>query len=106
MEELIRKLKGPRRVLSDREGKEILRAYGISIARESLVQSPEEALAAAENFTFPVVMKGQSIEIPHKTEAGLVQLNIQNPAELRASYDRIVENAFRFKPEASIWKAF
>ncbi len=77
LKEMIRKLKGPRRILSDREGKKILRAYGISIARESLVQSPEEALAAAKKFTFPVVMKGQSIEIPHKTEAGLVQLNIQ-----------------------------
>ena len=102
LKEMIRKLKGPKRILSDRVGKEILRAYGISIARESLVQSPEEAVAAAEEINFPVVMKGQSIEIPHKTEAGLVQLNIQNPAELRTSYDRIVENAFRFKPEASL----
>lgn len=102
LKEMIRKLKGPRRILSDRVGKEIIRTYGISIARESLVQSPEEALAAAKKFTFPVVMKGQSIEIPHKTEAGLVQLNIQNPAELRASYDRIVENALRFKPKSCL----
>jgi acyl-CoA synthetase (NDP forming) len=98
VKEMIRVLKGPRRVLSDREGKEILKAYGISIARESLAASPEEAIAAADKFNFPVVMKGQSMEIPHKTEAGLVELNIQNPAEVRASYDRIVENARRFKP--------
>ena len=67
VKEMIRDLKGPRRVLSDREGKEILKAYGVSIARERLVQSPEEAIAAAEKFTFPVVMKGQSMDIPHKT---------------------------------------
>jgi acetate---CoA ligase (ADP-forming) len=102
LKEMVRDLKGPRRVLSDREGKEILKAYGISIAREGLVQSPEEAIAAAEKFTFPVAMKGQSAQIPHKTEAGLVQLNIQNPAEVRASYDRIVENARRFKPSSHL----
>jgi acetyltransferase len=90
-------LRGPRRILTDRESKEILRTFGIPIVEESWVHSAEEGLAAAHRLSYPVVMKGQSPEIPHKTEAGLVQLNIRDEKGLRDAYDRIVESARRYK---------
>jgi acetyltransferase len=94
---LIQRLRGPRRILTDRESKEILRTFGIPIVEESWVHSAEEGLAAAHRLSYPVVMKGQSPEIPHKTEAGLVQLNIRDEKGLRDAYDRIVESARRYK---------
>jgi acetyltransferase len=97
LNEMVQRLRGPRRVVGDKEAKEILKAFGIPVAKEILVQTVEEALDALKGFSCPVVLKGQSAEIPHKTEAGLVQLNIRSPEELRPAFERVVENACRFK---------
>jgi acetate---CoA ligase (ADP-forming) len=102
LNEIVQRLEGPRRVLPGRECKEILKAYGIAVARERIVRSVEEALDAAQDLSFPVVMKGQSAEIPHKTEAGLVQLNIDRPEGVRASFDQITGNAHRYRPGAHL----
>lgn len=100
--EMIKQLRGPRRVLSDRETKEILRSYGIPVVQESLTQSVDEALEAAMRIGYPVVLKGQSPAIPHKTEAGLVKLNIRNPEALRHAFSEIHENARSHKSDANI----
>lgn len=100
--QMLQRLKGPRRVLPDEESKGVVRAYGIPIAQECLVRSIEEAMEVIKQFSCPVVLKGQSAEIPHKTEAGLVQLNIRNPQEIRIAYRNIIENARRYKPEAHL----
>src|SRR5437879_12073544 len=48
-----------------------------------------------------VAVKVQSGDIPHKTEAGAVSLNV-NPENARAAYERVLENARRFAPAAKI----
>jgi len=45
---------------------------------------------AAETIGYPVVVKAISREILHKTEAGVVRLNVSNAAELRDAYDAVV----------------
>jgi len=102
LNEMIRKLSGPKRILTDRECKEILRVYGIPIVREKLALSIEEALEAANQLNYPVVLKGQSKDIPHKTEAGLIRLGIWNQDELRTSYNQIIENFKNYNPNAHL----
>jgi acyl-CoA synthetase (NDP forming) len=99
---ILESLRGKRRVLGDGEAKKILQAYGIEIAREVLVQSSDEAQKAAKKIGDPVALKGLSPHIPHKTDAGLVRLNVRNGKELRAAYAQIQNSAKAFDPNAEL----
>ncbi len=80
-------------VLCEYEVKEILRHYGLQASSEQLVTSEDEAVAAAYNIGFPVVMKVQSPLLPHKTEIGGVRLNIRTEQETAKAYRELVEAA-------------
>ncbi len=45
----------------------ILQRFGISLAPERLVASATEAVEAARAIGYPVVLKVQSRDLPHKT---------------------------------------
>ncbi|MGM0454397.1 MAG: acetate--CoA ligase family protein [Thermodesulfobacteriota bacterium] len=77
------------RALSEFEAKRLLSAYGIPVTRESLVHSAEEAAQAAREIGFPVVVKGSSANLMHKTEAGAVVLNITDADAAAAAFDRL-----------------
>jgi acyl-CoA synthetase (NDP forming) len=99
---MIQKLHGERRVLSHGESTEILKAFQIPVVREVLVDSVDRALEAATTMGYPVVLKGQSLQIPHKTEAGLVRLNIQDNTELRTAFDEITGRAHQYDSAATL----
>ena len=50
----------------------------------------------------PVALKVQSADIPHKTEAGAVVLNLIGADEVRVGYDRVLAAAKRYAPAAKI----
>lgn len=75
--------------LSEYESKLIMKNSGIPIARQALAQSKTEALTLARQIGFPVVMKGCSDKYLHKTELGLVKLNLQNESEVSDAYDEL-----------------
>jgi acyl-CoA synthetase (NDP forming) len=79
-----------------------LAAYGIPLQPATLVQSAEEAVAAAGTFGKPVALKIQSPDIPHKTEIGGVVLNLTSPVAVRDAYDAIVARAKAAIPQAHI----
>jgi acyl-CoA synthetase (NDP forming) len=62
--------------LSESKSKELLAAWGVTSAREHRVTSAEAAVAAAEELGFPVALKVDLLDILHKTEAGVVRLNL------------------------------
>ena len=66
--------------------KALLRAYGIPTAREARAATLEEAKACASTIGYPVVLKACSPDILHKTELGLVHLNLADEAALEAAY--------------------
>jgi hypothetical protein len=70
--------------------------------RETLVQSAEDAAAAAERLGFPVVLKVQSPQLAHKTEVGGVRLNLQDRAAVTDTYTDMVANVMHRAPEAVI----
>lgn len=87
--ELIRRAAGSgRQVLTEKEAKEVLRAYGVPVVEEYVV-SVAEAPARAAALGFPVVLKGMGAQLTHKTERGLVHLNLRDPGEVRQAAQEI-----------------
>lgn len=77
------------RALSEYESKQLLAEYGIPITREILVHSTDEAVSAAEKIGFPVAVKACSWQLMHKSEAGVIELNLKSGSEVAAAYQRI-----------------
>lgn len=93
---------GERRFLSENESKSLLKEAGIPVPQEAIAKTKEEAVALATAFSYPLVMKIESADIPHKSDAGGVKLNLQNEEEVKAAYDQILVNAKNYNPEARI----
>lgn len=68
-------------ILSEAESKALLEPFNIPFPQEMLSATAEEASTAADSIGFPVVMKLCGDSIAHKTERGLVRLNISTPEE-------------------------
>jgi acetyltransferase len=92
LKDIVSQLKQRAGVLSYRESKTLLQGYGIKLPRDAMVYTVEEAFAAARKIGYPLAMKGQSQAIPHKTEAGLVQLNIQSDTQLQSGFEALKTN--------------
>ena len=80
------------KTLTEREAKQVLAVYGVPVVGEQLVLSAAEAVSAAEKLGFPVVLKAESPDLPHKTEAGVIRLNLKTTADVKAAYDQIIVN--------------
>ncbi|MEE9610198.1 MAG: acetate--CoA ligase family protein, partial [Desulfatiglandales bacterium] len=93
--------RGERR-LNEYEGKRLLKAYGIPTAEEGLASSIEEAVEIAQGLGYPVVAKLISPDIPHKTEAGVVALNIQSEDTLKKVFKEILERGRTHHPDARV----
>jgi acetyltransferase len=79
--------------LSEHLSKGLLSEWGVPITRETLVQNADDAVTAANEIGYPVVLKGDVSNMPHKTEAGLVKLDLRHESAVRAAYDQIISNA-------------
>jgi len=88
--------------MTERASKAALAAYGIRVTREALATDLAGAEAAAAQIGYPVALKIESPDIPHKTEAGVVRLNIHNASDLRHAYDEITGAAGRVQPAPRI----
>jgi acetate---CoA ligase (ADP-forming) len=73
-------------VLDEWESKKILRKLGLATVSEILVEDLPGALEAAHSFGYPVVLKGRSSDLIHKTEAGLVRLDLHTPDQLQSAF--------------------
>ncbi len=91
-----------RESLTAPEGKRVCDAYGISVPQEGVANSAAESEKLAIAMGFPVVMKIVSPDILHKTEAGGVVVGIPNAQEASKAYQTIIENAKKYKADATI----
>jgi acetyl coenzyme A synthetase (ADP forming)-like protein len=92
-----------RLALGDAESREIMEAYGLRIPRSILAKNADEAVAAAENIGYPVVMKIASPDILHKSDIGGVRLNIRDADQVRDFFDLLIYRAQRYMADARIW---
>jgi succinyl-CoA synthetase beta subunit len=77
--------------LSEYESKRVLAAYGIPIVAEALVRDAAEAVAAAKQLGYPVVVKACSPALMHKSDRGLVKLNLDDDACVEHAVAEIAE---------------
>ena len=96
------KTEGKRTFLNEIETKSLLEEYQIPTSGTKLAHSPSQASSLAEQIGFPVVLKVQSPQILHKTEAGGVILNLGNKLAVHKAYEEILYNAQVYNPEAVI----
>lgn len=88
--------------LNEYESKEILRAYGVATVKEAVAGSADEAVAIARRIGYPVVAKLLSADILHKTEAGVIALNIQSDERLRIAYEELLAKGKAHRPDAVV----
>jgi succinyl-CoA synthetase beta subunit len=81
--------KDGRKTLSEYESRQVIESAGVLVAAAALVKTKEEAIREAEKMGYPVVMKGCSADLAHKTEAGMVALNISNSDEAAKVFDEL-----------------
>jgi acetyltransferase len=91
-----------RKVLSEREAKLVFDAYDIPCSVPYLAKSPDEAVSLAEKIGYPVVMKIESEDISHKSDANCVLLNISNADKVKESFKTIMDNAKKYKANARL----
>jgi succinyl-CoA synthetase beta subunit len=78
--------------LSEYESKKLLSLYDIPVTRETLSRSADEAVSAAADLGFPVVLKACSPELMHKSERGCIELNLRSERDVREAYERIIRS--------------
>jgi acetate---CoA ligase (ADP-forming) len=91
-----------RQILLEHEGKRILHLHGAQTNGDRLATTVDQAVAAAQEIGFPVVMKIVSPDILHKSEAKGVRLNLRNKTETQQEFHKLLKSARRYKPDADI----
>ncbi|SOB60570.1 Acetate--CoA ligase [ADP-forming] I [Pseudodesulfovibrio profundus] len=84
------------------QAQEVLRAYGLPTPKTVLARSSDEAVAAAEEIGYPVVLKIASPDISHKSDVGGVKVNLRNATEVMETFKDITARAQRMRQEAYI----
>jgi len=92
MEIIERALNEGRATLSEYESKQVLASYGIPVTKELLVDNLQDLINATKEIGYPLVLKGCSSGIAHKTEKGLIRVDIRNEAEAKAAFEEITAN--------------
>jgi acetyltransferase len=85
--------------------KQIISQYGIPVPQGRIVSSVKEAQDLAENIGYPVVVKGLSPTILHKTESGLVCANLMNKDMLEQATKKI-DDIFSTKLPNHVFQGF
>ncbi len=78
-----------RTTLSEYESKQVLASYRIPVTREELVDNVEDLFKAAAKIGYPVVIKGCAADISHKTEKGLIRVDVRNDEEAASAFKEI-----------------
>jgi acetyltransferase len=79
--------------LNEVESKLLLGAYGIALPPERFVRTAEDAVVASQQVGFPVVLKAVTAALPHKSDAGLVHLNLADATAVRQAAATLAERA-------------
>lgn len=87
------------RTLSESASKSLLRGFGVPVADELEVRTVEQAVDAAREIGFPVVVKLCGDAIAHKTERGLVRLRLADEAAVRTAAGELLAKA---RPEDGV----
>ena len=88
--------------LSEYEAKRLIKEWGVPVVSEWLASSEDEAVDAAREISFPVVVKVNSPDILHKTEADALRIGLEDDDAVRAAYHEVIANAGSYAPNSRI----
>ena len=88
--------------LGEHRSKAVLQTYGVPVVEEVLLSAADVAKLKAPPLPFPLVVKIESPDIPHKTEAGVVRLNITNLDGLKQAATDVLTAAKHHDAKARI----
>jgi acetyl coenzyme A synthetase (ADP forming)-like protein len=88
--------------MTEKEAHELLRCYGFPLLKSLLVKGPSEIHKACQEVGLPLVMKLDSPDILHKSDAGGVRLGVRSIEEAEKTFIEIVESARHYRPSALI----
>lgn len=90
-------LEGEGRLLNEWDSKQALKAFGLPTP-DGVLSTPDKALKDAQALGFPLVLKAVSAQLPHKTEAGAVALNLKDGAALSAALEKMRASIAAYAP--------
>lgn len=99
---IIERAKQEGRSLLEHEAKAIVESYDIPVTKVRVAHNIDEAIEAAEEIGYPVVLKIVSPDIIHKSDIGGVIVNIKDSKGVREAYERILTNVKQKKPDAKV----
>jgi len=79
--------------VNEAEAKALLREFDVPVIPEAVAADDKEAVAVAGEFGYPVVVKGLGAALAHKTERGLVHLNLSSPQAVQTAVQAIRTSA-------------
>jgi acetyltransferase len=88
--------------LGEHRSKQALAAYGIPVVKEVLLSAEDVANLKAAPLPFPLAVKIESADIPHKTEAGVVRLNVRTLDELKSAARDVLAAAKNYNAKTRI----
>ena len=91
-----------RKVLTEVEAKQLFKACGLTVPRGGLASSAAEARTLAAEIARPVALKAASPDLPHKSEAGVIRLNVKTPDDVERAFDEILAQAKRWDSAARL----
>lgn len=90
-------LQGEGRLLNEWDSKQALREFGLPTPN-GVLSSPDRALQDANALGYPLVLKAVSAQLPHKTEAGAVALNLKDDVALSAALEKMRASIAAYAP--------
>ncbi len=88
--------------ITEREAKQLLACYGLPVTQEALAENAVQAVSLAQSIGGKVVLKIDSPDITHKTEAGAVRIGVAGAEAVTEAFESIVKSATAHAPQARI----
>src|SRR5690606_8486624 len=88
--------------LSEHDSKRLLTMYGIDVPPEEIARDSDSAVEIAERLGYPAVIKINSPDIAHNSDAGGLQLNLKDADAVRAAYREVISAAAAHHPHARL----
>ncbi len=79
------------KTLSEYDSKKVLEAYSIPVTKEFIAKNITEAKKYAQEIGYPVVLKGHSSTLTHKTELNMIELNLKDEKAVEEAYKGLEE---------------
>jgi acyl-CoA synthetase (NDP forming) len=80
-----------RTTLSERESKDLLGRFKVPVTREIEASDRQGFIEAVRSIGYPLVIKGSSPNLTHKTEHGLVKVDVRNEDEALGAFQEIMD---------------